>query len=266
MPQRSFLCRWRAFGVVSADGTLVVLDTRGQKAWSAKAPEGINTVLPLDPCVFAAGDDEGGTLLYDLRQQNPIAVMREQEDFVSDMAVHAEQLLCSGGDGTLCVYDLRKRKLHALSDPQDDERLCVEVARDGSKVICGTQGGTLEIFSWDNFGDLNDRIVGHPMSIDTCVKFDENTLLTGSSDGVVRVVGLFPNRIMGTLGEHLDQGSSEAFPIERVALSFEKSIVASVSHDYRVKFWSTDAVATMQRSGTAPSVPVTGSSNFFDDL
>eukprot|EP00960_Hanusia_phi_P021537 637504-Hanusia_phi.AAC.1 len=30
------------------------------------------------------------------------------------------------------------------------------------QVVCGTQSGILAIFSWGDWGDFNDRFVGHP--------------------------------------------------------------------------------------------------------
>jgi hypothetical protein len=34
--------------------------------------------------------------------------------------------------------------------------------------------------------DFCDRILGHPNSIDTIVALNENTICTGSSDGLIR--------------------------------------------------------------------------------
>ena len=41
-------------------------------------------------------------------------------------------------------------------------------------------------------GDISDRFPGHPSSIDCMLKVDEETVLTGSSDGFIRVVSFFP--------------------------------------------------------------------------
>jgi hypothetical protein len=58
----------------------------------------------------------------------------------------------------------------------------------GKKVVCGSQEGVLNIFSWGLFGDVTDRFPGHPNSVDALLKIDEDTLLTGSSDGLIRSV------------------------------------------------------------------------------
>lgn len=38
--------------------------------------------------------------------------------------------------------------------------------------------------------------------MDALLKYDEDTVLTGSSDGLIRVVSLQPNKMLGVLGEH----------------------------------------------------------------
>lgn len=90
------------------------------------------------------------------------------------------------GDGRLSVYDLRKNVLAGKSDELDDELLSVSVIKNGKKVVCGSQDGVLVIFSWGTWGDMSDRFPGHPESVETVLKVDEDTLLTGSSDGIVR--------------------------------------------------------------------------------
>ena len=143
--------------------------------------------------------------------------------------------------------------------------------QEGRKVVAGTQDGVLNIYNWAEWGDMNDRMIGetldfigmssccmdesgvmpsactadrciagHPQSIDSIVKIDEDTIATGSSDGLIRctaphltvsrallaavimedcagsmcagcrLVQLLPNKFLGVLGEHGDD------PIERI--------------------------------------------------
>ncbi|CAJ1345102.1 unnamed protein product [Effrenium voratum] len=128
-----------------------------------------------------------------------------------------------------------------MSDFQDDELLSIAVLRRGTKVICGTQTGVLPIFSWGDFGDQKDRIKGHPMSVDAMVKLSEDGIITGSSDGKIRVVSVHSkslgSNIIGILGEH---GNVE-FPIERLSLSPDAQLLASTSHGRpAVQLWSTE--------------------------
>ena len=54
---------------------------------------------------------------------------------------------------------------------------------------------------------------GHPSSVDALVAFDEDTLLSGCQDGMIRVIGVLPNAMLGVVGEHGD------YPVESLALS-----------------------------------------------
>lgn len=73
----------------------------------------------------------------------------------------------------------------------------------------------------------------HPHSIDALCTLpssypsSHSTILTGSSDGLLRVVQLFPTKLVGTIADHED------FPIERIAVdkSGEGNWVGSVGHD-----------------------------------
>ncbi len=46
--------------------------------------------------------------------------------------------------------------------------------------------------------------------------WDESTLLTGSSDGLLRAVGIQPSKLLGVLGAHED------LPIENLSLSHDR--------------------------------------------
>jgi WD40 repeat protein len=59
-------------------------------------------------------------------------------------------------------------------------------------------------------------------------------VVTGSSDGLIRVISVLPNKILGLVGEHSDM------PIERLTMSFDKNMLASSSHDKTVKLWKVD--------------------------
>ena len=171
-------------------------------------------------------------------------------------------------DGTLAAYDPRLHKPVARSDQLDDELLSLAVVKNGSKVVCGSQEGVLNIYSWGLWADISDRFPGHPNSIDTLAVVNEEMLLTGSSDGLIRsvgrrarprraappaqgsralawderggagragaarVIGIHPNKMLGVVGEHGE------FPIERIKLAPNNKYLASCSHDGTVKFWN----------------------------
>lgn len=82
--------------------------------------------------------------------------------------------------------DLRKGKLIARSDNEEEDLLSVVIMKNGRKVVCGSGEGTLNIFSWGDWGDMSDRFPGHPSTVDSICKLDEETLLTGAGDGLIR--------------------------------------------------------------------------------
>lgn len=110
--------------------------------------------------------------------------------------------------------------------------MSLAVIKDGSKVVVGSQDGILNIWDWGDWGDISDRYPGHPQSVSAIVKIDESTICTGSSDGIIRVVSILPNKLLGVIGEHQD------FPIEKLKMSHDSKFLASSSHDNTVKFWN----------------------------
>eukprot|EP00047_Mylnosiga_fluctuans_P001972 m.222635 g.222635 ORF g.222635 m.222635 type:complete len:393 (-) comp10797_c0_seq1:820-1998(-) len=225
----------------SADTTLAALDVATGHvlchfAGAHNAP--INAMMNLPEAgLVATGDDEGLVKLWDIRQQTCAMEFPGHEDFIADFAYvgHKRTLLCAGGDGRLSVLNLRKNTRKA-SDQLEDELLSVVVVKDTRFVVCGTQEGILAIYKWGQWEDYVDRILGHPNSIDTIVALDESTICTGSSDGLIRVVGLYPNKLLGVIGDHDD------FPVERIRLSGDRKLLGSCSHDRTVKFWNLDGL------------------------
>ena len=192
-------------------------------------------------------------------------------DYISDFESNEDgtTLFASSGDGTLSVFDVRyvgrrgtsrsvvargghddeaarqqqQQQQHgkkpttwethgyARSDNQEDELLSLALVKKSQKLLVGTQDGTLCLFSYGKWGDISDRYPGHPQSIDAILKVDEDTVLTGSSDGLVRAVQLLPNSLLGVLGAH------DGFPVEGLGWSAGRRMVGSVSHDDYVRLW-----------------------------
>ena len=63
------------------------------------------------------------------------------------------------------------------------------------------------------------------------VAYDEDTVLTASSDGMIRVLNIQPNKMVGVLGIHSDMD------VEKLASSADKMFLASAGHDNTVKIW-----------------------------
>lgn len=220
----------------SADCSLRISDrnTGKEKRRVQGAHEsGIGKMAQVDAYTFVTGDEDGLIKLWDVREKEAVRQLEGHTDFISDFlwVRNPKRLLSTSGDGTLGVYDLRKGKEIARSENQEDELLSVVLMKQGKKVLCGTQSGMINIFTWGYFKDMNDRLAGHPESVDALIKFDEDTILTGSSDGIIRIVQVLPNQILGVVGEHID------YPIERLSITSDRMVLASTSHDKSIKLW-----------------------------
>ncbi|CAH0479765.1 unnamed protein product [Peronospora belbahrii] len=219
----------------SADKSIRAFDTLGNPTWAEMRAHDhpVNRLHELSANVFVSGDDQGCIKIWDTRQHRCLAEFKEHTDYISGFATNPAQdhLLATSGDGRLTAYDLRKNVLAGKSDELDDELLSVAVIKNGRKIVCGSQDGVLVIFSWGTWGDMSDRFPGHPDSVESLLKVDEDTVLTGSSDGILRVVQIHPNKLLGLIGDH------EYFPVENLKFSYDKKLIGSVSHTNKVHFW-----------------------------
>jgi len=91
-----------------------------------------------------------------------------------------------------------------MSDNFEEDLTAVTIQKDGRKVLTATAEGVVNIFTWDYFGDCNDRITGHPGAIDTMIYYDDDTIITGCEDGLVRAISVLPNKILAILGDTID--------------------------------------------------------------
>ena len=220
--------------------------------------EAINKIFHIEnDHVIATGDDDGMIKLWDLRQaQNGkknacVMSLSEHEGSISEFVYNEEaKMLCSvANDGMLGVWDLRKSELYAMSDSFECDQNGLCLMKNGKKVITAANDGVINIFSWDWFGDCNDRIIGHPNSIECMTKYDENTVITGGEDGLLRAVSVLPNRILAILGDPLD-ADEEVFFIQKVSVSHCRKWVASCALDDMVKIYDVSHLADRPMDGT----------------
>jgi WD40 repeat protein len=232
---------------ISSDKSIQGLNGNGQQVFyfPDAHDEPINKVINVSENVLATGDDSGVVKLWDVRTVKEICNWHLHEDFVSGFCFHQDSntLLSVAGDATLCVYDVRNAKNVVRSDDQESELHCVQVIKGGKKVVCGSQDGVIQVFSWGRWGDCSDRFPGHPQTVDCMLKVDERTVITGSSDGLIRVVQIQPNKVLGVIGDH------EGFPVEGICASSDKKLLGSFAHDEIVRFWDISMFA--QDSGEA---------------
>ncbi|KAK9823827.1 hypothetical protein WJX72_005787 [[Myrmecia] bisecta] len=221
----------------SADKSILAVDV-AQGVAKARLSDAhavaINRLTMVSETVLASGDDSGCINLWDTRQQSGCGSFQAHSDFITDMVVldAHQSLLAVSGDGTLSVNDLRTIKVQLQTeDDADDELLSVAVVKQGKKVVCGSQSGVINLYTWGAMADCSDRFPGHPSSVDALLKYDEDTIITGSSDGLIRILSILPNKMLGIIGAHNDD------PIERLAMSADRSMLASASHDNTLRLW-----------------------------
>ncbi|KAI8090518.1 WD40-repeat-containing domain protein [Thamnidium elegans] len=222
---------------ISRDRSIQLLDTETGSVIRVRETthdSPINSLLVIDERMLATGDDQGVIKIWDSRKEEAVMTYSEHEDYIADMTYSAQHktLLAVGGDGYLSTWDIRKPNVVAMSDQIEDELLSIELVKNGKKAVVGTQDGVLSLWSWGDWGDYNDRIMGHPNSIEALCKLDEDTLATGSSDGIIRLVTVLPNEFQGALGDH-----GEDMPIENLRLSHDKKYLVSSGHDDKLQFW-----------------------------
>ena len=230
---------------ISSDGCLRGIDGVGKETFKIENahPSSINKMSILDTNLLSTGDDNGIVNIWDVRQsgQTPIMSWNVHTDFISGFAYNNDRntLLSTSGDATLTAYDMKKGSSinnkgelsgYERSDDQEAELNCCVIIKNGKKIVCGTHEGVLLVFTWGHWGDCSDRYPGHPETVDCLYKIDENTVMTGSSDGIIRAVSIQPNKMIGVLGDH------EEFPVEGMYSSIDGKFLASYAHDNLVRF------------------------------
>eukprot|EP00615_Pteridomonas_danica_P006641 CAMPEP_0114371084 /NCGR_PEP_ID=MMETSP0101-20121206/33024_1 /TAXON_ID=38822 ORGANISM="Pteridomonas danica, Strain PT" /NCGR_SAMPLE_ID=MMETSP0101 /ASSEMBLY_ACC=CAM_ASM_000211 /LENGTH=415 /DNA_ID=CAMNT_0001522995 /DNA_START=13 /DNA_END=1260 /DNA_ORIENTATION=- len=222
----------------SADHSIIALSTTGQVVWNQPDAhrDPVSCLTVIDDNMIASGDDSGAVKIWDIRQSDRPAMSFDVfqdyvSDCVNDQESHPECLLATSGDGSLGCFDMKQQKLIGRSDELEEDILSVQIIKRGRKVVCGTNEGTILIFSWGYWSGGSDSFPGHPESVGAILKLNEETILTGSSDGFIRVVGIQPSKLYGLVGDH------EGFPLEKMRWSNDKNLIGSISHDNLVRFW-----------------------------
>ncbi|KAL0578813.1 hypothetical protein V5O48_003180 [Marasmius crinis-equi] len=185
----------------------------------------INRVKHVQPWLFSTGDDDGVIKLWDPRKKESIRTYKHHFDYITDFLwlQDSKHLVATSGDGTLSVLDVRSKSSEpfAQSEDQEDELLSIVPIKGGTKVIVGTQLGILSVFNRSSgWGDCVDRIPGHPHSVDALCSLpsalpnvdSSSMILTGSSDGFLRAVNIFPTKLHGVVADHGE------WPVERIAV------------------------------------------------
>ncbi len=186
--------------------------------------------------IFASGDVGGNVKLFDYRMKKEIFNFIEQEEEITEIEYEEahKMLLTTSIDGTLGVFDIRKQgkySLYVLSDYIEDELYCMKLVRNWQKVACGTSEGPIELFNWEWFGNNKDRIIGHPGSVNCLEKYDENILISGCEDGLIRFLSVTQKFIHSMISDHknLKIKYSRFNDINLISLDKNKKFLSAIS-------------------------------------
>jgi WD40 repeat protein len=224
---------------ISKDKTFRILDT---ETWTVKTKylkchdSPLYSVACIDPNTAVTGDEDGFVKMWDTRvsDSNSVMTFKRFDEYVSSfIKMDDRTLVAASGEGTIQSFDLRQRKPDIQSEMYDGELNCLGTVRKGDKLVVGSGTGQLYLFSKGQYGLHSDQFPGHPDGVNSLVPITDNVLITGCEDGMIRAVHLYPHRFLGVVGHH--EGS---FPVEQLDVNTTGELVASVSHDNRVKFWN----------------------------
>ena len=163
--------------------------------------------------------------------------------------INPHHVLCTSGDCTLSVLDLRKTAAVATSEDQEDEPLCSAFAGDSSRLCIGTQSGFVTLWKSGEWMDHVDRIApaerirkgDEAPSVDCMVQVGDGVIV-GTSDGSIRKLGFRPNLygdVIGKCEEGVTCLSSVPDGEDWLLEPFGEGWVVSASGS-KLEFWNTN--------------------------
>lgn len=226
---------------VSSDKSINVLDCATQQSViKVKAGKsnphkfGVSSVNICSEVLVATGDDDGLIALWDMREQKPVAKYHEHADTVSQMLFFSEvnQIISCSGDTCLGVYDLRLRKIVDYSVKRNDELTCIAFIPETDGIICGTPSGSLPLWKYGSWSRPFDVFESHPRECDTIMTYNDNIVLTGACDGLVRVLQVHPvKRNLCHIG-----GNTRRQGVSKIRCSHDRKMIAVCGTDKVVQF------------------------------
>ncbi|KAG5437389.1 hypothetical protein PCANB_000820 [Pneumocystis canis] len=112
------------------------------------------------------------------------------------------------GDALFSVLDLRSSKSSlVLSENQEDDLLSscfVKFQTNSLKICIGTASGAVKIFNKDKWDTYTDQILlsdkKNMLNINTMITWNNDIIIAGTSNGMIHILNIQPNRHMGIIG------------------------------------------------------------------
>jgi WD40 repeat protein len=183
----------------------------------------VNVLKSIGQNLIATGADDGSVKLWDIASKSLVNSWKENSDYISDMLSMDHQIIVTGSDGLLSIFDDRNKKALAVSEYQEDELTCCCLVKNGTKLAVGTDSGTLLLFNVGEWGDHTDRIKMSHGAIESIIKLNESIVIVGFDDGSIYTVNLFPNSI----GKCLHAPNPNTY--DSLMLSFDSKLVLGMS-------------------------------------
>lgn len=95
-------------------------------------------------------------------------------------------MLLFSGDGTMGVFNIKRRRFELQSEPQSGDLTSVALMKRGKKVVCGSSEGTIYLFNWNGFGATSDRFAIKAESVECIVPITDSIMCTAAMDGYIR--------------------------------------------------------------------------------
>ncbi|CXI83177.1 nucleolar Jumonji domain interacting protein, putative [Plasmodium berghei] len=222
-----------------SDSKCSVFNITGDILWTNKCHKyPISSILYTGLNTFLTADESGIIKHWDIRDKSnkPIHQIKEFDDTISSMVLDKEEnsiVVASGG--YLELFDiLNKKRIYsnAISQEYKDEFLCCNFISQNSKIVSTTMGGNIIVFSRTPWGCVESKIKANKNMINTFVKINDNTIIFGTSDGLIQTAHFNPNKLGDVIARN-NTGDS----IEKLTINNKKTLLASISHDYSIDFY-----------------------------
>ncbi|PAA51447.1 hypothetical protein BOX15_Mlig025974g2 [Macrostomum lignano] len=238
---------------------------------------GINCLLSVNPNQFVTGDEDGWLSLFDLRKSQAAALSlhvqadwrppgSEEADGQGEEATKSatagppEDGLCGVGhvsmmpghvlaaceDGTLTTVSLNKRKVLMKSEFFGQPLTCVWPMKGGSKVVAGTESGSLLLFNKGELANISDKssVLEAAGGIEAACPVGPDILVCACSDSRLHAVSVLPHARLDCLGRQ----PSDTAACLRVAADPTGALLASASPESaQIRLWSAGRLPELHR-------------------